>query len=128
MKRVWLAAAATAFGVCAWAGDQDHTIGDNCGSPPGVPAVIDGETATSGEMDAARVRVDGFLKESDRYQMCLMRFWARWKEHATWGRTTVPRWIEVSIKERIQANQRDKEAIGGAFNRATRAYKAKHPG
>lgn len=127
MRYAVLAAAATLFCAAAWASDSEHVIGDRCGDLPVMPVLVDGGTATSAEMDAMREKVDAFLTESDRFQMCLMRYWASRKEHAMWGRTSVPHWIEQNIKDRIAANQRDKEAVGRAHNLAVRTYRDKHP-
>ena len=95
---------------------------------PIAPAPIDGGSATTGQMNAMHDDVVTFLKQSDDYQLCLLKEMNDAKDTAKKDKKDFDPAIEATARSRIQANQTLKEKVGGEFNTSVTAYKAKHPG
>lgn len=96
---------------------------------PIAPAAVDGSTATEGQMKASLSDVKDFLKSSDDYQTCLLSDLQEQKRQAARSKDKKPidPSIEADVNARIAKNQKLKEQVGGEYNTAAQAYKAKHP-
>jgi len=97
-------------------------------SEPIAPAAVDGSTATTAQMNAAHDDVMTFLKQSDDYQVCLLKELNDAKADAVKNKKDLDPSIEAGVDAKVQANQALKEKVGAEFNAAVVAYKAKHPG
>jgi hypothetical protein len=104
---------------------DEHELNDHCARPV-APAAIDGAVATETELASARENLQGFLKASDRYQVCLRRYVGGQEDLAMFVKTTVPEWIRKGVETRIAQNQKEKEAAGARYNEAALTYKARH--
>jgi hypothetical protein len=83
------------------------TATERCNAPY-APQIPDGRTATQEEMTSARRDANAFIAASDLYQLCQIR---------------------IGRGERGgDANQREKERIGSAFNAAIAAFRGAHRG
>ena len=81
---------------------------------PIAPVAIDGATATTVQMNGAHEDVMTFIKQSDDFQLCLYK-------------KQIDPALEPAVAKKVDANQHLKEKVGGEFNAAVIAYKAKHP-
>ena len=95
---------------------------------PIAPAAVAGATATSAQMNAAHDDVMTFLKQSDDYQMCVLRELKEANDAAKKAKKDPDPALETEVKARIQANQSLKEKVGAEFNAAVGDYKKAHPG
>lgn len=96
-------------------------------SEPIAPAAVDGGTATEVQIKAARDDVLTFIKQSDDYQACLYKELNDLKNAALKDKKELDPSIEAGVTAKVRANQGLKERVGGEFNAAVAAYKAKHP-
>ena len=96
---------------------------------PIAPAAVDGSTATEAQMKASLSDVKDFIKASDDYQTCLLSDLQQQKREAAKSKDKKPLdpGIEADVNARIAKNQKLKEQVGGEYNAAAQAYKAKHP-
>jgi len=94
---------------------------------PIPPVAIDGGTATPAQMGQAHDDVLGFIKQSDDYQGCLLTDLNSQKEAAVKAKKDIDPSIEAGVNDKVHANQLLKEKVGGEYNAAVMAYKAKHP-
>jgi len=96
---------------------------------PIAPAAVDGSTATEAQMKASLSDVKDFIKSSDDYQTCLLSDFQQQKRDAAKAKDKKPLdpSIEADVNSRIAKNQKLKEQVGGEYNTAATAYKAKHP-
>jgi hypothetical protein len=101
-------------------------LAQNC-SDPIPPATIDGQTATKEQMSQMRDDVVNFIKSSDDYQACLLADLRAQKQQAAKDKKELPASVEEAVNAKVQANQKEKEKVGGEFNAAVVAYKSKHP-
>jgi len=99
----------------------------NCAEPI-APAAIAGATATTAQMNAMHDDVMTFLKQSDDYQMCVLRELKEANDAAKKAKKDPDPALETEVKARIQANQSLKEKVGAEFNAAVGDYKKAHPG
>ena len=97
-------------------------------SEPIAPASVDGGTATVTQMNGAHDDVVNFMKASDDYQACLYTDLNDQKRAAAKDKKDLDPSIEANVNAKVDANQKLKEKVGGEFNAAVLAYKAKHPG
>jgi TonB family protein len=104
--------------------DLDHDLRDEC-TVPVPPPPTDGATAPKEKMDANRDLVTAFVSASDRYQHCVRLYVGKREDLAFSVHSTVPKWVYVVAQHKIDLNQRDKEAVGKAFNDAERLYQKK---
>lgn len=112
MRRfVFAAAAAVALAGPAFAGVE------RCQEPFG-PVLPSAATITQEGLKAARLEVKRFIDESDSYQECLLTVMRDPSEKLTDAQ-------KAAIDRRIAANQKEKEAIGAAYNELVKAYNAK---
>ena len=96
----------------------------NCAEPI-APVAIDGNKATTAQMNAAHDDVMSFLKQSDDYQVCLLREEKLANDAAVKDKKDPDPALDAAVKSKIQANQSLKERIGNEFNAAVTAYKAR---
>jgi hypothetical protein len=94
---------------------------------PIAPAAIDGGTATTKQMSGAHDDVVTFIKQSDDYQSCLYKELNDAKADAVKNKKQVDPTLEPAVASKVDANQHLKEKVGGEYNAAVMAYKAKHP-
>ena len=98
---------------------------------PIAPAAVDGSTATEAQMKASLSDVKDFIKSSDDYQTCLLSDFQQQKRDASKqkdkDKQKLDPSIEADVNARIAKNQKLKEQVGGEYNAAATAYKAKHP-
>ncbi len=110
-RAAFLIAAATVLTPAAFADI------DRCQEPFG-PVLPKEETVTRAQLTRARAEVQVFIKDSDAYQDCLLSSLndpdAKLKEPEHKA-------LSARVDRRIQSNQREKEAIGAAYNRLVAA-------
>ena len=94
---------------------------------PIAPVAVDGGTATSAQMNGAHADVMTFIKQSDDYQLCLYKELDDAKADAIKNKKQIDPALESGVAKKVDANQHLKEKVGGEFNAAVIAYKAKHP-
>lgn len=94
---------------------------------PAAPADIDGATATMEQVLAAKAAVAAFIASSDTYQTCLVDDIKARRDAAKAAKQKIPESEARAVTDKINANQREKERVGKAFNNAVKAYKAAHP-
>lgn len=94
---------------------------------PIAPVAVDGATATTAQMNGAHDDVMAFIKQSDDYQLCLYKELDDAKADALKNKKQMDPAIDADVAKRVDANQHLKEKVGGEFNAAVIAYKAKHP-
>ena len=99
---------------------------DKC-SAPIAPVVPDGKTATVAQLVQANKDVVAFIKSSDDFQNCLVSDLAAATEAAKGDKKGLDPAIKKAIEEKGDANQKEKERVGKAYNAAAAAYKAAHP-
>jgi hypothetical protein len=95
---------------------------------PIAPVAIDGGKASTAQMNAAHDDVMTFLKQSDDYQLCLLKELKDASDAAKKDKKDLDPAIQADVNAKVQANQSLKEKVGAEFNAAVIAYKAKHPG
>lgn len=94
---------------------------------PIAPAALDGATATTAQMSNAHDDVMTFIKQSDDYQSCLFKEFSDLQADAVKNKKTLDPSIQNEVTAKVDANQHLKEKVGGEYNAAVMAYKAKHP-
>ena len=94
---------------------------------PIAPEAVDGATATSAQMKGAHADDMTFIKQSDDYQLCLYKELDDAKADAIKNKKQIDPALESGVAKKVDANQHLKEKVGGEFNAAVIAYKAKHP-
>lgn len=98
----------------------------NCAEPI-APAAVNGATASTAQMNAAHDDVMTFLKQSDDYQMCLLKELKDANDAAVKAKKDPDPALDAETKAKIQANQSLKEKVGAEFNAAVGDYKKAHP-
>ena len=94
---------------------------------PIAPAAFDGGKATTAQMNSAHDDVLTFIKQSDDYQSCLWKEFNDAQADAIKTKKTLDPSLQPAIQAKVDANQHLKEKVGGEYNAAVMAYKAKHP-
>ena len=94
---------------------------------PIAPTAVNGATATTTQMSGAHDDVVTFIKQSDDYQSCLYKELSDAKADALKNKKVVDPALEPAVASKVDANQHLKEKVGGEYNAAVMAYKAKHP-
>ena len=102
-------------------------LAQSAGQEPIAPVAIDGATATTAQMNGAHEDVMTFIKQSDDYQLCLYKELDDAKQDAIKNKKQIDPALEPAVAKKVDANQHLKEKVGGEFNAAVIAYKAKHP-
>lgn len=97
-------------------------------SEPIAPAPINGATVTMDQLKANLADVKTFLKQSDDYQICLIKELNDAKDAAKKAKTDVDPALVDGTTKKIQANQALKEKVGAEYNAAAGEYKKAHPG
>lgn len=95
---------------------------------PIAPAAINGATATSAQMNAAHDDVMTFIKQSDDYQLCLLKEEKDANDAARKAKKDPDPALDAEVKAKILANQNLKEKVGGEFNTSVGDFKKAHPG
>ena len=101
----------------------------NCNDPI-PPTVVDGTKATEQQMKDAISDFKNFQSASDDYQACLLADLKAQKDAAAKAKDPKPLdpAIESGVNAKIQANQSEKEKLGGELNAQIIAYKQSHKG
>jgi hypothetical protein len=94
---------------------------------PTAPAAVDGATASLEQLLAAKTEVAAFIGASDTYQTCVLDDLVAQKAAAKANKTKLDPAVIKAGQAQVDANQKDKESAGKAFNAAAKAYKAAHP-
>jgi len=102
-------------------------MADSACQEPIAPAAVDGSSATPAQMNGAHDDVMTFIKQSDDYQACVLREFNDMKTDAVKNKKTLDPAIETAVNQKVDGNQHLKEKVGGEYNAAVMAYKAKHP-
>jgi hypothetical protein len=118
--RIWLTAAA--FAVLALPAFAQ----DKC-SAPIAPVVPNGKTATVAQLSQTAKEVVAFIKDSDSYQACILADIAAQDQEAKDNKKTLDPAIRKALETKGDANQKEKERVGKAYNTAAAAYKSAHP-
>jgi hypothetical protein len=100
--------------------------GDKCTAPV-APVVPNGRTASVSDLIQANKDVVAFIRASDDYQSCLLSDLEAQKEKAKAENKVFDPAIKKAIEARGDANQKEKERLGMAYNKAAAAYKQAHP-
>lgn len=112
--------------VLAFASAVPAMAAGNC-SEPIAPAAVNGATATKDQIHSALLDVKTFLKQSDDYQVCLLRELDQAKADAAKNKKDLDPAIPASTDAKIKANQALKEKVGAEYNAAAHAYNDAHP-
>lgn len=98
-------------------------------SEPIPPAPVDGSTASEQQIKDATKDFYAFQHASDDYQACLFADLEAQKQAAAKAKTPKPLdpSIAAGVGAKVQANQAEKEKVGGELNAAIHAFKVKHP-
>jgi hypothetical protein len=99
---------------------------DRC-SAPVAPVVPDGKTASVAQLSQSAKDVVAYIKASDDYQSCLLAAIAEQDKLAKDPKNPPDPAIKKGLEAKGDANQKDKERVGGEYNRAAAAYKTAHP-
>lgn len=94
---------------------------------PSPPAAVDGATVTQDQLTTAKQAVIAFMGASDDYQACVLKDATDQKAAAKAAKTKFDPAIAKAADAQINANQADKERVGGDYNTAAKAYRAAHP-
>ena len=94
---------------------------------PIAPASFDGAKATTAQMNSAHDDVLTFIKQSDDYQSCLWKEYSDAQADAIKNKKSLDASLQPAVQAKVDANQHLKEKVGGEYNAAVMAYKAKHP-
>jgi hypothetical protein len=101
---------------------------DKCMAPI-APVIPNGRTAAVADLVQANKDVVSFIKSSDDYQSCLLADLQSQIDAAKDNKDK--KGLDPAIKKAIEAkgdaNQKQKEAVGKAYNAAAAAYKQAHP-
>jgi hypothetical protein len=119
LKRVLL----SSFFAASLAGPA---VADTC-SEPLPPVAVDGSMASEAQMKSAHDDVMSFIKSSDDYQECLNADLTAQKLQAKKDKKPLDPSATAGVADKLQKNQAIKEKVGGEYNTAVAAYKAKHP-
>jgi hypothetical protein len=102
-------------------------LAESACQPPIAPVALDGGTASTAQMNGAHDDVLMFIKQSDDYQSCLLKELSDAQADAAKNKKTLDPSVGTAVSAKIDANQHLKEKVGGEYNAAVLAYKAKHP-
>ncbi len=120
-RGIWLTAAAFAL-VAAPAFAQQ----DAC-SAPIPPVVPDGKTASLPQLSQAAKDVVAFIRSSDDYQTCLLAAINKYETDAKGSKQGIDPSVRKGLEAKGDLNQKEKERIGAAYNKAAADYKSSHP-
>lgn len=98
-------------------------------SDPIPPALVNGATATEQQMKDAIADFKNFQSASDDFQSCLLADLKAQQDAAAKAKDPKPLdpAIESGVNGRINANQAEKEKLGGELNAQIIAFKKAHP-
>ena len=94
---------------------------------PAPPAAVDGSTSSLEQMRQYRGLVAAFIADSDVYQACIIADLGAQRDAAKAAKTKFDKSVIKAVEAQLGANQKDKEAVGEAYNSAKKAYSAAHP-
>lgn len=115
MRRLVLAAAAGLLLSPAYAGKLDQ-----CSQPYGP--VLPAAPVTKEQLKAAKAEVVQFIEDSDAFQSCLIHLMdEKDKDDALTPAE------KAQAQRKIDSNQREKQAIGDAYNALAKDYASRNP-
>ena len=94
---------------------------------PISPSVPDGRTAEARQLVAANTELKAFIEASDQYQQCLNDWMGAEQLAATGAKKAMDPKIKAEHDRLGDANQKEKERVGGLYNAAATAYRQAHP-
>ena len=99
--------------------DIKKEIREKCGSIPYGLVELNGKTATKDEMEEAKFQVVSFVTQVDVYQECLVKLTNSLGNRMSDNDKRV-------VAAVIDMSQKEKEAVGAAFNTAVDEFNAKN--
>jgi hypothetical protein len=99
---------------------------DKC-SAPIAPVVPDGKTAAVPQLTQAAADVKSYIKASDDYQACLLAEINTYEADAKGTKAGIDPKVRKTLETKGDANQKDKERLGAAYNKSVGDYRAAHP-
>ncbi len=93
---------------------------------PTEPMALDGKTATTEQIMAAKTSVVAFMSASDDYQTCVLDDLKAKEAAAKASKTHLDPAVNKAAQTSIDQNQAAKERVGKWFNSAIKAYKTAH--
>ena len=99
---------------------------DKC-SAPIAPVVPNGKTAAVPQLTQAASDVKSYIKASDDYQACLLAEINTYEADAKGTKAGIDPNIRKTLEAKGDTNQKDKERLGAAYNKAVGDYRAAHP-
>jgi hypothetical protein len=112
--------------VVMLAGPAFAQFQDKC-SAPIAPVVPDGKTAAVPQLSQAANDVKNYIKASDDYQACLLAEINTYETEAKGSKQGIDPSIRKTLEAKGDANQKDKERLGAAYNKSVGDYRAAHP-
>ena len=100
---------------------------ENTCKAPTSPTVPDGKTAQAHDLVVAANDVKSFIKASDDYQLCLNTWMDAEAQAAKDAKQPLDGKIKAEHDRLGDANQKEKERIGIAYNTAVADYRKAHP-
>ena len=92
---------------------------DKCGSIPYGLVDLNGKTATKEEMEEGKFQVTSFITQVDVYQECLLKLANTLAERLSDNDKRV-------LAAAIEQSQKEKEAVGKAYNEAVEDFNKAH--
>jgi len=108
------------------AGPAFAQIQDRC-SAPIAPVVPDGKTATAPQLTQTVNDVKNYIRASDDYQACLLAEINTYETQAKGSKAGIDPNVRKGLELKGDTNQKEKERIGAAYNKAAADYRASHP-
>ena len=100
---------------------------ENTCKAPMAPTVPNGKTAEAHDLVVAANDVKTFIKASDDYQLCLNTWMDAEAKTAADAKQPLDAKIKAQHDQLGDANQKEKERIGVAYNTAVADYRKAHP-
>lgn len=94
---------------------------------PVAPGVPDGKVSTAPQMSQAAKDVTAFIASSDSYQKCLLDDFDLRQNAAAGKQETLDPSIYLVLEQKGDANQKEKERVGLAYNKTAADFRAAHP-
>ena len=99
---------------------------DRC-SAPFAPVVPDGKTASVQQLTQSANDVKNYIKASDEYQTCLKAEIDTYEAQAKGTKAGIDPNVRKTLETKGDTNQKEKERLGAAYNKAAGDYRAAHP-
>jgi hypothetical protein len=100
---------------------------DKCGPSPAAPVVPKGKDATVQQLNATAQDIKAFVKASDDWQVCMKTDLDAQMAAAKDAKQPFDNKIKVSIEQKGDANQKDKDRVGKEYATAVADWRKAHP-